>query len=213
MRIIPESFKKNANKTGLQLFERVKEALTPAGNRIYIYRRTRLTGPMAGEVFGFEVFISTIKKAGTYKLPKGKTITYTEDIEEYPGASKFGFSAWYGGNLRTAEILFDKKMTAVIEESPDDDAADDDDDGGDGETPAPVVVKVPGKRGRPRVERPLMSLPPMEFSVRELENMFHVPYVVAYQFVKEELAAGRVQKTKEVRRAAKGPMTQLFAKV
>lgn len=204
MRTLEPVFQTNANATGLQEFKQIKRGMLPSGKSICIYQRTRLEGPMAGQIFGFEVVIPSVKKAGTYPLPGGKTITYNEDFEEYPGASKFGFSAWYGGTLATAELVYNRKTTeaAPVIESED-----------DGETDAPVVVKVPGKRGRPRVERPLITLPPVEFSVKELAELNKVQYVIAYQFLKEEMKAGHVKETREERRASRGPMTQLFQKV
>lgn len=65
-------------------------------------------------------------------------------------------------------------------------------------------------RGRPKVERASLLLPVGEFSVKELAEQNKVDYPIAFIFVKEQMAAGAIEKTRSERRAAKGKETQLF---
>ena len=208
IKCIDTEFQTNANQTGIQTFRMITQGLLENGRHAYIYQRTR----QDQTIFGFEVFIPTIKKAGTYPLPGGKTITYNEDFEEYPGASKFGISAWFYPTLGMAEKRYNELME-VAPEIPD-----------ELETPAdpglPVVSEsvavnsgVPRGRGRPKVDRPPLSLPAGEFSCKELAASNSVDYPVAFLFLKEQEAAELVKRTRTERRAVKGPETQLFSKV
>lgn len=195
-------FETNANQTGVQQFLLVKKGTTPDGKNVYIYQRTHSVGERLGKIFGFEVIIPNIKKAGTYPLPGGKTITYNEDFEEYPGASLFGKRAWFFSNLQSAEKRFET-LTSVPVAEPEDTTEPD---------PVPESTE-PKRRGRPKAERPPLELLVGEFSVKELAEKNKVDYPIAFVFLKEQVAAGAVKLTRTERRAARGPETQLYQKI
>jgi hypothetical protein len=111
MKQIEVEFKSNANQVGLNLFKRIKEGKSPDGKNVYIYHRTYI-GAYDNRTFGYEVFIASVKKAGTYALPGGKEMTYDDDFEEYAGASKFGRTAFFHSKLNKAEEEFNR-MTSV----------------------------------------------------------------------------------------------------
>jgi hypothetical protein len=197
-------FETNANATGVMQFSCVKRGVNPQGKSVYIYKRMYTKGDQAGKVFGFEAFIPLIKKAGKYKLPtppgeEQKWIEYTEDFEEYPGASRFGKGAFFCSNLAHAETRFQDLMGTTVEDT---DTPD--------EPEKEISEPKHTGRGRPKVERPPLNLPKGEFSVKELAEQNKVEYYVAQTFVKEMETAGLVIRTKEERRAARGKPTQLF---
>ncbi len=203
-------FETNANQTGMQQFRLHKQAVLPNGKNIYIYIRTYCEGDKLGKLFGVEVVIPNIKKAGTYPLPGGKTITYSEDFEEYPGASLFGKKAWFYQNIEMAEKQFEILRKEVIEDDTDEEQKPNTavvDDAALAPTP------TPGRRGRPKVERPPLNLPDGEFSIKEVAEKNAVDYIVAAQFVKEQESAHLVQRTRTERRAVRGPETQLFKRI
>lgn len=181
----------------------------------------KVTEERTGVVTGYEVFRIKVD-------PKGKQVfdaVLEDDVEKYPVANNFGKSAWFVPNLTTAETYFNRLEggldvyggASVAEH------LDDDDEGGtpvetspEPSEPSPVASGDAPKRGRGRprkTEKVLLKLPDVEFSVKELAELNRVQYVTAYQFVKEEMENGQVKTTREERRAARGPMTQLFAKV
>ena len=207
MKELELEFQTNANACGLHTFRQIKRGITLDGKPIYIYERIHAEGKKQGQVFGYEVIIPSVKKAGTYPLPGGKTITYTEDFQEYAGASKFGKSAWsYPSNLLKAA---EKKFKFEMEK---------------GEKSEPLMVGAvaianslspnPSKtKGRPRVDRPLLTIPEGEFSTTELAELNKVDYPVAALFLKDNEAAGKVMRTRTERRASRGKETQLYSKV
>lgn len=185
-----------------------------------VYERSR-----DGKVYDYEVFLIKVKKAGTYKLPNGKVQVLEEDTEQYPSSSQFGLSAWSSG-LGFAMHRFHELTHGKVKEIVDEagvTAEDEEDEGGtpvntspEPSEPSPVASGDAPKRGhgRPRkTEKVVLNLPDVEFSVKELAELNKVQYVTAYQFVKEEMETGHVKTTREERRAARGPMTQLFKKV
>ena len=215
MKLLEAEFQTNANKTGLQTFRMVCQGTMTNGKHIYIYQRKYPDG----KVFGYEVVIPSVKKAGTYPLPGDKTITYTEDFEEYPGASVFGFRAWFCSTKETAE----KRYNELMEKS-----------GDTGQDPAEITVpdtatsdpeplmigavaianslapNPTSHRGRPKVDRPSLLIPVGEFSTIELAEYNKVDYPVAVRFIKE---SGLVKFIRSERRNAKGKETNLFTKV
>lgn len=198
MKPLELEFKTNANATGVQWFRQIKSGTTPEGKTVYVYERVHAEGNREGRVFGYEVVTPSVKRAGTYPLPGGKTITYAEDFEEYPGASKFGFSAWsFPYYQKGAAIWKFEQLTAPapVKTEP------------STETPAPSCGRG---RGRPKAERPPLNLPEGEFSVTEVAQKNGVEYVVAFQFVKDKVTEGVVKKGRKERRAARGPETQLY---
>lgn len=199
-------FDTNANQTGVQEFLCVKRETNPDGKNVYLYRRTHATGDQLGKIHGYEVFTPTIKKAGTYPLPNGKSITYNEDFEEYPGASAFGKRAWFCTTLESAEKRFQQclqRNTAdfVISIPP-------------STEPGPEVIPIVMKgRGRPKVDRSPLALPTVEFSIAELAELNKVERPLAYTFINEQILVGKVHLVREERRSPKGPMTKIFAQV
>jgi hypothetical protein len=103
----------NADKCGDHLFELVKRE----GN-VHIYKRTVVE---TGKVFGYEVFVSKVVKAGTIFVKGGKPTE--SDYESYPGKSGFGISAWFCSTLENATTRFDeiikgKLKVEDVEEEP-----------------------------------------------------------------------------------------------
>lgn len=193
MKSLELEFETNANGTGLQLFQQVEKGLTPSNKSIYIYKRVYTTGDQTGNIFGYEVVMPSIKKAGTYNLPpkgSGKTITYEEDFEEYPGASLFGKVAWFFPNFELAKSRFESlKLVKELK---------------------PKVVKV--KKIRKTINRDGWFAPEGEFSVNEIAEKNNINYTLANQFVIQELKAGRIEKTRKERRNLRGKETQLYKK-
>jgi len=122
---LEKEFQTNANSTGLQTFRQIKHGTRRVTNRrtketrdqnVYIYVRIK-TDKVGDKVFGYEVVIPQIKKAGTYPLPGGGTQTYDEDTEMYPGASVFGTFAWFCSTEDRAESTFDKLVKEAEEKS------------------------------------------------------------------------------------------------
>ena len=142
-----------------------------------------------------------MKKAGTYPFPNGRTITYEEDFEEYPGASKFGFSAWFFDTLPLAEQRFQDIVAGTMDlkevES--------------NEVPESLEPK---HHGRSRIERPALLIPVGEFSTKELAEQNSVEYSIACMCLKDLEMANLVMRTRtEKRNAGRGKPTQLFAKI
>lgn len=200
MKEIELEFVTNANKTGDMTFKRVKQGVTPNGKHVYIYSRTK----MDGTLFTYEVIVPNVKKAGTYPLPGGKTITYTEDFEEYPGASVFGRIAWEFHQWAASEAKFNL-LTAVavpdIEE----------------ETKTAPTVSVneplaPKHRGRQKGPRPALTMPVGEFSTNELAEQNKVDYPVAALFIREALDK-TIRYVRCEQRNARGKKTNLYTAI
>jgi hypothetical protein len=176
MNQITQSFKSNANQTGIMTFDRIREGTNPADKNVYIYKRTLENG----NVFAYEVFIPSVKKAGEYPLPNGKTIVYADDFEEYPGASKFGHSAFCCKNLDRANAHFEGMMLDPnLEVVPSDDADSDD-------KPTIINRRAYGKKT-------VLSLPTTEFSTQVLADFNKVEYYVAANFLREQKADNKIK--------------------
>jgi hypothetical protein len=167
---------------------------------VALYQRTQKSGAPQG----YEVFIVKIVKAGTPQLGGG---VVEEDYEVYPRANSFGKTAWAPGSLGHAEKIYENlcqglKPCDVGEET-------------DGEeTPeTPTVPRVPGQRGRVKGERPQLTVPVMEFTVKELAELNKVEYPVAFTFIKEATEAKTIKFLRTERRNAKGKESSIFAKV
>ena len=211
MKQLEIEFQTNANGTGMQIFRQLKRGVTPTGKAVCLYQRIFAEGAREGVCFGYEVVIPSVKKAGTYPLPAGKTITYPEDFEEYPGASKFGFSAWSYPSYQpgAAEHRF-KTLTEIPLETP-----EVEDEPNTDYIPGDVCrqTSAPKGRGRPKAERPPITIPEGEFSTREVADLNKVEYVTASQFLNEQEEAGLIRRTRTERRSARGKETQLFEKI
>jgi len=208
MKLIKVEFVKNANKCGKNIFTRIKHDTNPAGQPVYIYKRTSIDK----RILGFEVFVPTIKKAGTYNLPpkgSGKTITYEEDFEVYPGAkSSFSHSAFFCANMERATIRFNDFMKGEVVVLDD----DDDEEVIDAVTVEPDATE-PGTRkgrGRPRRERTELIIPDKEFSVKELAELNKVDYSIAFIFIKEH--PKQIEFVRSEHRATRGKPTNLYKK-
>lgn len=178
-------FEANANSTGLQKFTLYNHGVTPDKRNVYMYIRTHLAKELEGQVFGYEVFIPKIKKAGTYPLPpkgSGLTITYEEDFEEYPGASSFGKNAWFYNDIKSAEKRFNSLIGSTL-------------------------------NSRKKSDTSTFIIPDNEFSVKELAEQNKIEYPIAFLFVKEQEKAGKVKRTRTERRNERGKETQLFLKI
>lgn len=207
MKDIPETFQKNANQTGVQTFSRIMEGKAPDGTPIYVYERSKANNG----IFGFEVIAPSVKKAGTYKLPHNKTITYTEDFLEYPGASAFGFRAWF---LPTAALAKKKLNELINSDSPlvCIDMADHDPDDV-GANPAPVVAQEPIKRTR--VATPdAWNIPDGKFTVNQLAELNNQTYINAHLYVKGQIGETLKEAGKAERKeGARGKTATLYSKM
>jgi hypothetical protein len=181
---LEKEFQTNANQTGLQTFRQIKQGTRRVTNRrtketrdqnVYIYVRIK-TDKVGDKVFGYEVVIPQIKKAGTYPLPGGGTQTYDEDTEMYPGASVFGQFGWFCASEANAERVFDELVKG-------DDKSNDD------------VIEIP--KG--------------EFTVTEYAEQLGVAYVEVANWVKEQIAEGRVRIVRQERRHKIGRATNILA--
>lgn len=169
-------------------------------NDVAIFHKADISGSIPRDA-GFEVVIVT--QHNGYEIG-GNTI---EPSEVYPGSERWGILGWTYTNFLQAETRFNKVK------NPENRAQNIEIDMVD--TP-PVFSSEPksgNRRGRKPLEKPEIVIPEGEFSVKELAEANHVQYVIAYMFVKENVAKGLLKTTQEVRRAARGPMTQLFSKV
>lgn len=197
MKLLEKEFDKNANQSGMHRFTQVKHETLSNGKNLYIYSRTNTDG----KIVAYEVVFGLMKKAGTVeRFPGGVTRTFEEDTEFYPTKSHFGTYAWFCVNLPQAEKQFAKVVGLSVECEETGEAVDTEE------------VKPKGKRGRPKVARPLLDIPEVEFSVTELATLNKVEYPVAFRFVKEAEEKGQVKRTRTEQRATKGKPTQLFAK-
>ena len=181
---LEKEFQTNANQTGLQTFRQIKQGVRQVTNRrtketrdqnVYIYVRIKETD-LGDKVFGYEVVIPQVKKAGTYPLPGGGTQTLEDDIEMYPGASAGGTFAWYPATECKAEELFDELTKGA--------------DKGD--------------------EEPI-SIPTGEFTVGDYAEQLGVSYVEIANWVKEQIAEGKVRVVRQERRHKIGRATNILA--
>jgi hypothetical protein len=208
MKAIPQSFEKNANQTGLHLFVQRYKDVFPTGKICYIYERVWVGGPQKGKTFAFEVFIPTVKKAGTYKVPGGGTISYDEDFEEYPGKTKFGRSAACCKSMDRALGRLEewKKNAELIVEAHDEDEKDDDE--------AVEYDPTVKRRGRPRKARPAMTVPEGVFNVQQLADLNSTTYINAYLFLKAALITGTIKFEYKKRTNPASPVpTKYYSKV
>lgn len=188
-------FKTNANSSGLQLFRMVKHDVNPEGTNVYIYARIKLTPEgQEGKVFAYEVFTPVILKAGSVL----NDVTITEDTEAYPNGAKtyFGKRAWFCVSLQQAQKYFDALMTKglAVQESEEEE-----------EDSAPAPVKV----SKPKAE--VKKIPAGEFSCKEVAELNAVEYAIVSIWLRNEVQAGRIKKTRTERRATRGPETQLYS--
>lgn len=150
-------------------------------------------------ITGFEVFKIKI-------IPKGHNcfnVISTDDEEKYPTAEQFGKTAWFLPNLTTATNYFNRleagqspRPEVEIEEST-------------SEQDTELEVKST-RQGRPRTERPSLTFPSGEFSVKELAEFNKVQYPIAFVFLKEQESIGKVHFVRDERRAERGKPTRLF---
>ena len=101
MKMLEVEFQTNADKTGLQTFKQLKR-----DGRVCLYRREKPDG----SIFGYEVIVVKLTKAGT-TFPNG--VVVPEDTESYGGAHSFGRSAYFCSTLQRAEERF-KEFVANI---------------------------------------------------------------------------------------------------
>lgn len=176
-------------------------------DKVALYRRTHKNGRPQG----YEVFMVKIVEAGT-PLPGGGVVE--ESYEQYPTANRFGRIAWAPSSLGHAKTIYENllkgRKPCDIEEV--NNQTCDDVEGEDcSETPA--VPRVPGQRGRAKGERPQLTVPSTEFTVKELAELNKVDYPVAFIFIKEATAANTIKFLRTERRNAKGKESSIFSKV
>jgi len=158
-----------------------------------------------GVIKDYEVITIRLVPAGTVqKFPNGVTKTIDEDTEKYAVTSSWGRLAWSFSNKGGALDKLQKLVTKA--EMPDETDEDD--------TPAaPTVPRVPGRRGRVKGARPQLSVPIVEFSVKELAEANKVDYPVAFVFVKEAIEENKIKLIRSERRSSRGKETNIYSKV
>lgn len=169
-------------------------------DKVALYQRTMKNGRPQG----YEVFMVNVVEAGT-PLPGGGVVE--ESYEQYPTANRFGRTAWAPSSLGHAEEIY----TNLVKGLKPCDIGEETDEDETSETPA--VPRVPGQRGRVKGERPRLTVPVMEFTVKELAELNKVEYPVAFTFIKEATAANTIKFVRTERRNAKGKESSIYAKI
>jgi hypothetical protein len=153
---------------------------------------------------GYEVFMVKIVEGGT-PLPGGGDVE--ESYEQYPTANRFGRTAWHIGSLEYAEKVYGNLVAGRKSSDCDTDAE------GEDATEVSTEPRVAGQRGRTKGPRPQLTVPVMEFSVKELAELNKVEYTVASIFVKESVESKTIKFVRPERRASRGKETNIYAKV
>jgi hypothetical protein len=198
MKQVEVEFESNANSTGLQQFRCLKHGVNPQGKNVYLYVRTHAQGHQLGKIFGYEVFIPTITRAGTVqKFPNGITRTVEEDMENYPGASMFGRTAYFCSSMASAEKRFAEMMGQVVEvEEP-------------AEEEKETVAEAPEP---PKGKKPDLLIPVGEFTINDLAEHNKISYPTARNGLQFFLQDGEVSLAKEQRVGNAKRATKFFKK-
>lgn len=154
-----------------------------------------------GVVAGYEVFMVTIVEAGT-PLPGGGKVE--ESYERYPSANQFGRIAWAPSSLGQAEriyagLLEGKKPCDL--EVPSNTSAE------------PDITNDEPKAKREKKVMPTLTIPVMEFTIKELAEQNKVEYPIAFQTVKVWETEHKVKFLREERRNVKGKPSKVYGKV
>jgi hypothetical protein len=179
---------------------------------IALFHKVGLKGSIHTKNFdgGFEVIV--ISRHKEYELGGVKI----EAAECAPSDEQWGTKGWTYTNLYDAERKFKQLVSGEIkvDNTSDEEPEIESEEEETVETVPSVKSSNPVKsgRGRPRVERPILQYPDGEFSCKELAAFNKVEYPIASVVLREQEAQGLVVRTREERRAPKGPMTQLFKK-
>ncbi len=181
---------------------------------VAVFHKVRVESANTGKPFdaGFETVV--IGRHNGYELGGVKI----EPAETYPGDSQWGTKGWSYTNLWAAECKYNslrgKPLPIETEIEAEIEHLEKNFVECEGHTVENTITDIPtGHRGRPRVERPNLLIPGGEFSVKDLAEQNKTEYSIAFVFIKEKEQAGLIKRTREERRAARGKMTQLFAKV
>lgn len=167
---------------------------------VALYQRTQKNDAPQG----YEVFMVKVVEAGT-PLPGGGVVE--ESYEQYPTANRFGKTAWAPLSLRHAEKIYENLVKGLKPCNVDEETDED-------ETPeTPTVPRVPGQRGRVKGERPQLTVPVMEFTVKELAEANKVDYPVAFTFIKEAIEGKTIKFVRSERRATRGKESNIYAKI
>jgi hypothetical protein len=151
-----------------------------------------------GKLVGYEVFTVKTRLKGQ-PLPGG--LFEEEDREVYPSANSFGKTAWAPGGLAQAESIYANLVNG--KGAHDVEAVENEDN--DAEEVTPVKT-------RQKKERPALTVPVVEFSVKELAEQNDVDYPIAAVFVKEALIDNLISFVREERRNVKGKATKIYKK-
>jgi hypothetical protein len=147
---------------------------------------------------GFEVIV--IGRHDGYELGGNKI----EPAETFPSPEQWGTRGWTYTTLLDAETRFasliNKQSPFVIEHSPEEIPSVNDDSSNE----------PTSKRGRPKADRPMLSIPEGKFSVKDLAAHNKVEYIVASVFLKENPSLFKFVGTE--RRATKGKPTNIYEK-
>ncbi len=201
MKLIDLEFQSNPNSSGIMTFKQICRGIsTTTGKPVYIYQRITKNNT----TYGYEVFIPLITKAGTIqKFPTGVTRTIEDDTEEYPGASAFGRYAWFCTTLDQAQSRFNQIVNKTVDVP----------DIIEHDITEPVAITNSVKHhGRARNERPILVIPTLPFSVKELAEQNKVEYHVAAVFVKEAIGY-KLKLIRSERRNTKGKLTNIYSAI
>jgi hypothetical protein len=142
---------------------------------VAVFHKAAIKGPLHPLAFdaGFETVVIT--RHDGYEIAGVKM----EPAEQYPGNEMWGTRGWTFPNLLSALNKFEHllgKSVAPVE------AVDDEDNTAPVVNTSPVVAS--GHRGRTKGERPSLTVPGGDFSVKDLALANKVEYPVAFFLVK-----------------------------
>jgi hypothetical protein len=183
---------------------------------IAIYHKVAQRGPLHVHTAdaGFEVVV--ISRHNGYVLG-GATI---EPAETLPSSEQWGTKGWSYKFLHPAQLKFSelkkKSLKATVVDGVEIEEQDEnsiDSQESTSQPKQPVVSSPSGKRGRPRIERPMLTYPEGEFSTKEMAELNKVEHHVIANFLRDQELLNKVKRTRTERRAAKGKPTQLYSAV
>lgn len=198
MKQLQTEFIKNVDMVGDQKFVQL-DINTERTHAIY----KRLVMHENSRVFGFEVINIKTRLKGQ-PLPGGSV--EAEDREVYPGAKSFGKIGWFFVNEQSArnkyKELIESHSNAVV--------------AGLGPTrDVTPKVRVNGtRRGRERKYGTTLSIPPGEFTVRDLMDIHQEPQPTIYLKLQAKIRAGEIKEVgSKPNSLGRGKPTKIYATV
>jgi hypothetical protein len=196
MRLLPQSFVKNYDKCGDNIFTQVKMVPTVTLNA-YIYKRTKMDGTFVS----FEVFVAKQRFKGQ-PLPGG--VVEAEDREQYPTANNFGFTAKEVKGMGAAEAFLTEFVEKMQEKDDKKNGVKPVEDEGFMEALTAKMDMPPKQRGRKRKERPAIVYPTgKQWLMKDLlaiNPVWNQP--LAYIQIQKDMEAGVVVEVARIKSAS-----------